>query len=105
MRADGAHTNCHTRSLAGYKKGELEGKNVSILMPPPYNSRHNGYLKAYQMTGAADQCFGPTTALLKLDCWGICASAVAVWIAQCLFSHITHPFAGHRQGPHPGSDG
>lgn len=36
----------------GYKKGELEGKNVSILMPPPYSTRHNGYMKAYQTGGA-----------------------------------------------------
>ena len=37
--------------MFGYKKGELEGKNVSILMPSPFNQRHNGYLRNYITTG------------------------------------------------------
>ena len=43
--------NPHTPRV-GYRKGELESKNVSILMPPPYNGRHNRYLMAYANTGA-----------------------------------------------------
>ncbi|GLI64845.1 hypothetical protein VaNZ11_008226 [Volvox africanus] len=39
--------------LFGYKKGELEGKNVSILMPQPFSQRHNGYLRNYTTTGKA----------------------------------------------------
>jgi hypothetical protein len=35
----------------GYKKGELEGKNVSILMPNPFSQRHNSYLRNYITTG------------------------------------------------------
>jgi hypothetical protein len=31
--------------LFGYKKGELDGKNVSLLMPPPYSHRHSLYLR------------------------------------------------------------
>lgn len=36
-----------------YKKGELEGKNISCLMPQPFSGRHNGYLKSYLTTGKA----------------------------------------------------
>jgi hypothetical protein len=46
----------HRLIPAGYKKGELEGKNVNVLMPPPFNARHNGYLKAYQNTGCVRPC-------------------------------------------------
>jgi hypothetical protein len=52
----GCFYNRHARH-PGYKKGELEGKNISVLMPPPYSTRHNGYLKAYQATGARE--WGP----------------------------------------------
>ncbi|WIA37851.1 hypothetical protein OEZ86_014704 [Tetradesmus obliquus] len=37
--------------MFGYRKGELEGKNVSLLMPQPYSGRHNGYLRNFQTTG------------------------------------------------------
>lgn len=39
--------------LFGYRKGELEGKNISILMPQPFSQRHNGYLRNYITTGKA----------------------------------------------------
>ncbi len=34
-----------------YKKGDLEGKNVSVLMPQPFSQRHNTFLKNYIITG------------------------------------------------------
>eukprot|EP00899_Mesostigma_viride_P016287 jgi/Mesvir1/2465/Mv09995-RA.3 len=37
--------------LFGYKKDEMMGKNVKMLMPPPYNSQHDSYLAAYNSTG------------------------------------------------------
>jgi len=37
--------------LCSYKKGELEGKNISCLMPQPFSGRHNSYLKNYITTG------------------------------------------------------
>ena len=44
-----ANKNMH--KLLGYKKkDELVGKNVSVIMPKPYNQQHNGYLKRFAKT-------------------------------------------------------
>lgn len=37
--------------IFGYKEEELIGKNISVLMPEPDKSRHDGYLIHYQTTG------------------------------------------------------
>ncbi|EJL70591.1 PAS domain-containing sensor histidine kinase [Chryseobacterium populi] len=37
--------------IFGYKEEELIGKNISVLMPEPNKSRHDGYLIHYQTTG------------------------------------------------------
>ena len=39
--------------IFGYAPGEIVGKNVSILMPGPHSSAHQGYIKAYLRTGDA----------------------------------------------------
>lgn len=39
--------------MFGYARGELEGKNVSVLMPQPFSSRHNTYMNNYLTTGVA----------------------------------------------------
>eukprot|EP00775_Hariotina_reticulata_P007071 gene7071-7284_t len=39
--------------MFGYSHGQLEGKNVSMLMPQPFSGRHDGYLRNYQTTGKA----------------------------------------------------
>ena len=39
------------QKLFGYKKSEMEGKNVAMLMPNPFASRHNGYIRAYINSG------------------------------------------------------
>lgn len=36
--------------IFGYYIGEVEGQNISMLMPEPYRSAHNGYLKRYVET-------------------------------------------------------
>lgn len=40
-------------SIFGYARGELEDKNVSILMPQPFSSKHDGFLHNYLATGQA----------------------------------------------------
>ena len=59
-----------TIRLSGYSTDDLVGSNIKMLMPEPYSSQHDGYLKKYFATGistiiVSDQLPSDRTVQLK----------------------------------------
>lgn len=46
-----------TERILGWRPEELRGQNVNVLMPEPYHSRHNDYMRAY-VEGGPPNVFG-----------------------------------------------
>ena len=38
-------------TMFGYNKRDLIGKNISIIVPPPMNARHDTYMRRFLDTG------------------------------------------------------
>ncbi|MBL4685422.1 MAG: PAS domain S-box protein [Nannocystaceae bacterium] len=43
--------NASAEAMFGYTAAEVEGKDVSLLMPQPYRAEHSGYVVRYEHTG------------------------------------------------------
>lgn len=53
MEANSTYTSTWLQ-VFGWNKADVEGKNISMLMPPPYSQMHNGILRAYNETGTSN---------------------------------------------------
>lgn len=38
------------QNLFGYSKQEMDGKNVAMMMPPPFSMQHHTFLRSYKQT-------------------------------------------------------
>jgi PAS domain S-box-containing protein len=57
--------NATAEQIFGYSAKEVIGKNISMLMPQPYQSEHDGYMQRYHETGEA-KILG-----IKREMWGL----------------------------------
>ncbi|PNH01578.1 Tiny macrocysts protein B [Tetrabaena socialis] len=47
-------------ALLGFSKNELKGKDVGVIMPPPFGDRHTAYVRNYINTGVSSLLDRPT---------------------------------------------
>lgn len=72
--------------MFGYKKGEIEGKNVSLLMPQPFSNKHNSFLRNYTTTGKAKIL----NTNREVGCCCGCQKQLYVGVLDCIFdSHCS----------------
>ncbi len=43
--------NAAAEAMFGYRKSQVIGRNLSVLMPPPYSEQHDDYMRSYLTTG------------------------------------------------------
>lgn len=67
----------HAWLLHRYKKGELNAKNVSMIMPAPFSQRHNSYLRNYVNTGKGKilDTSREVSAFLHVPCSKLCTGS------------------------------
>jgi len=53
LRGEIQHYNDACERLFGYSFDDVRGKNISMLMPEPMRSEHDGYMENYRQTGIA----------------------------------------------------
>lgn len=87
--------------LFGYRESELIGKNVSLLMPEPFSSEHDRYLKRYAKTGRAKIIgIGREVAGLKKDGsifpMGLAVSELRL-AGRRMFTGIVHDLTDRRR--------
>ena len=73
--------------MFAFSKGELDGKNVSILMPQPFSGRHNSYLQNYLNT-EEPRILNKLQRVVALD--KVCEAAEA-GLYLCAISDRWHP--------------
>ncbi len=92
-------TNKTLQKMYGYRASELEGQNVSILMPAPFSTRHNGYIAAYLATGTPTEGpLFPTPAsdpVHALPCKELQAALLPRHLTCC--RHLTQPTSNRIQ--------